>query len=177
MDPELLKSGLPGVFAVLGAVVGAVGAAFAAFINQRGARQATERSLDGQRVIARDEARRRRRESQVQPLVDLARGRVGQYLAWWNEGQPKVELQLHRLDLLRDTAYEAVPDPRFSKAVKVFILADVSLTDMLGGHTMWHLGERNSDFGNRIQELRDRVSALQQAADEYILELERQRGR
>ncbi|MBV9323437.1 MAG: hypothetical protein JO352_06585 [Chloroflexi bacterium] len=137
MDADTLKILIPAVAAILGALIGGFGAYLVARAN-----------VAGQRQIARDNALREHRASQLQSLRELANRRVGVYrdLLYASLGVPAMDRRLlseQRLarhterfqqawngvyregDLLGDMAHASVPDACVQRSIKQLLEADV----------------------------------------------------
>lgn len=141
------------------AAVGLLGAVLGAWINQHGARGTAERTLEGQRTLARDQAVRVWRADHVgKPLLEAAYERRGVCLelvqaadqlrqepdedrkaAWHTESIQRLYTALLREKKVANIAYRSVETGTFSAAVATLSKADGRCVDaaaaVLGGYT------------------------------------------
>jgi hypothetical protein len=167
MDPETAKlvAIIAGAFTVLGAAVSQIGAALVARYN-----------MATQRATARDNARRERRERQVNALLTIANARANDWhlfqMATAEGDEAKAREVAERLVLERspytEVAWRAVSSPQFIAAAEAFIKADRTLGL---GIVAAHEAKQSLD-GEEIAQLReileDSIIALNQAAERYI---------
>ena len=161
---------MPLAVAFIAGLIGVGGTALGAWLTQHGARRTAELTLAGQREMARDDAARKRRDALVQPFLDLARKRPGQYLAWLEAVQDAgaaLEPLVHLRELWLDMGYQTIPSARFRGAAEAYLKADLQVDALLHGDEHGHVNEPYVQAS--IRTLVQCVVALQQAADAYVL--------
>jgi hypothetical protein len=164
---------LTAILTVSGAIVGAaIGAVVGPMINRGATLEVARRTLAGQRVLARDEARRRRREALVQPFLEMARKRPGEYIHWRiavGEVGGAIQPIVHQEALWQDIGYQTVDSSRFRAAAEAYLAADRGIDVLLHGDEYGHVDERAVE--EAIRRVAGCVAELQRAADDFIDEL------
>jgi hypothetical protein len=165
--------------AALGAIAGVVGAVLGAIINQRGAAKTAERTLAGQRVLARDAALREWRAGMVRPLLDYQRGRVHEFGTLWSAiglgDAASIRAASDRVGphsrAFADAAWAAVPEPKFQKAAKQWLDADLAAHKFFSGLAAGPAVPRGS-AGHAVNQVLDELSAAMnatyEAAESYV---------
>jgi hypothetical protein len=171
--------------AVIPSGIGLAGVWLGSWMNQRGAEKLSERTLEGQRTLANDAARREWRRQQVAPYLEAANERVrlwnGVYLMTLSETRDKPVDQLSKDEVetaldeskralslnqqildpdflsLRLTRH-AIPDEAFKAALKLIIDADAQLK----------LGSTTQEVNDMLAKIGPAIAALNQAAERYI---------
>jgi hypothetical protein len=149
------------------ALVGLIGVALGAWINQRGARTLARQTLEGQRVLARDADLRDRRKQQVDPYYEAATNRTRIWLEMHDATSNNDEKRLLALseELLDPhfnnlvVTYLAIPDDAFRTAFQKFIDGEGQLK---GSYT-------KEEIVDVVKKMRLALIELNEAMEHYIL--------
>ncbi len=177
MDPEQSKV----LVALITAVAGVGGAAVGAWFNQRGARKIAERSLQGQRIMARDDAEREWLSSAARKLLDGFTERQLKYKALVDivlsedvKKLPEARTLIRDLEATKEilafTATHGLDDPGVSKAFAGY--ADAESQQLRVAWRLIKEGEEGMP-GPLLQQSAGELDDCAQAAGRAVSELRR----
>lgn len=161
-----------------GATIGVIGAVCGALIGVFGGFLAGRNQIHGQRLLARDADRRRRREARVQPLIDQAKRRSAlriEAIQALHRGQFDVAAQLvERLGrgegFDSDASYAAIGSKEVVTAFEQLLASDVAVVQALQSILGRQLPQgRGDELGAKLGSAQRTTDvAFFEAAETYI---------